>query len=160
MSLNKTKLYYILLGIGIGTILSGALVISRPNVKYKQYTDEEIRELARNLGMISIKDSITIEDKKDNNKTDESNDTKEQDTESNEDSQEGKEVTKVTFRINKGDSSEVIINNLFKEGIIDNKGEFREIIMLNKAEKNISYGIFELEKGMDYEELIKILVEK
>ena len=40
--LNKFRVPYIILGVGIGIILTSTIYTLNPNVKYKEYTEEEI----------------------------------------------------------------------------------------------------------------------
>ena len=56
----KQRLPFILLGIGIGIILANIVYSFVPNVEYREYTDEEIIEQAKGLGMIFIKDNIEV----------------------------------------------------------------------------------------------------
>ena len=54
----KNKIYYMLLGIGIGILLTSAMNIVFNKPKAVEYTDEQIKEKAKSLGMISIKENI------------------------------------------------------------------------------------------------------
>lgn len=60
--MKKIKIAYLLLGIGIGIILINALYSLYPEVKYKELSEEMIIERAEELGYISLKEKIVIEE--------------------------------------------------------------------------------------------------
>ena len=64
---NKTKFSYIILGLGIGILLTSMIYIFNPVVEYRDYSEEEIVELASELGMVFIKESIDTSDIKSSN---------------------------------------------------------------------------------------------
>lgn len=67
----KNKIYYLLLGIGLGVIITSSVNIVFNKPKQIEYTDEQIKEKARDLGMISIKENIENMEKKDKEKPEE-----------------------------------------------------------------------------------------
>lgn len=61
MKNNKKKhIYYVLLGIGIGLVLGSVIHMISPNVKVREYTDEEIIQKARELGMHNLDEIIEM----------------------------------------------------------------------------------------------------
>ncbi|SHJ55846.1 hypothetical protein [Paramaledivibacter caminithermalis] len=60
MKKNKIYVYYILLGVGIGLALGSIINMMSPNIKVREYTDEEIVKRARELGMRSLDEIIEI----------------------------------------------------------------------------------------------------
>ena len=124
--------FYILLGVGIGIIITSVFFILNPYVKYKEYSNEEIIEMASELGMVTVKESIGTNNEKE--------------------MVEGK-----TFTIRPGQSLIEIANNLFENGIIEDKKEFVQFIMDNKMEKRLLPGDYILEKNLSYSTLMKIL---
>ncbi|WP_427340499.1 endolytic transglycosylase MltG [Caloranaerobacter sp. DY30410] len=151
MNILDKKLIPVLLFLaGVMFISAGIIMASKPNVKYIDYTDEEIKRRARELGMVDIKEII----EKNQSKNEENKDVSKK-TEEREKVKEEKDV--VLFEIKKGESSESIIERLFKEGLIADKNEFAKAVFLKKAERRFKYGVFELKKGMDYETIIDVL---
>ena len=59
----KNKIYYLLLGIGLGIIITSSMNIVFNKAEKIEYTDEQIIEKAKSLGMISIKENIENNDK-------------------------------------------------------------------------------------------------
>lgn len=130
--------FYILLGVGIGIIITSVFFILNPYVKYKEYSNEEIIEMASELGMVTVKESIGTNNEKE--------------IKIEEEKVEGK-----TFTIRPGQSLIEIANNLFENGIIEDKKEFVQFIMDNKMEKRLLPGDYILEKNLSYSTLMKIL---
>ncbi|WP_352418447.1 hypothetical protein [Proteiniborus sp.] len=150
METNKMNKLFLILGIGIGLLVSSMLNIAYPKTKYISYTETQIIEKARELGMVSLKESIIEKEEKNletSNKT--SNDS---------DFVEDKRT--IEFIINKGDNSEEIVDKLFKEGIIEDKEEFTKKVIDNDIQKKFKYGVYELETKMEYDFLIEVLTGK
>ncbi|WP_069650778.1 endolytic transglycosylase MltG [Caloranaerobacter ferrireducens] len=151
MGVLDKKLVPILLFLaGVMFISAGIIMAAKPNVKYIDYTDEEIKRRARELGMVDIKEIIEKNQSKNEENKDTSNKTKEK-----EEVKEEKDI--VLFEIKKGETSESVVERLFKEGLIADKDEFAKVVFLKKAERRFKYGVFELKKDMDYETIIDIL---
>lgn len=53
---DKFKLPYLILGLGIGIIITNLLYSINPKVEYREYTEEEIVSLAKELGMVFVKE--------------------------------------------------------------------------------------------------------
>lgn len=203
MKNNKTQIYYILLGIGIGLVIGSIVSIISPNVEYVEYTDKEIKQKARELGMYDLDEIIEMNNKLNNDKEKgnekeqkstkeqsfEADDTKEvaeikekleseqendndiinNDEESTEvnntetqkeiekDINEANELEYIEFEVEKGDSSEKVINNLFKANIIYSKEEFTKKVVERKAGRKIHFGKFKIPVEVDYDTLIDIL---
>ena len=56
--LDRYRFSFILLGVGIGIILTNIIYSINPNIEYRDYSKEEIIEEAASLGMVFIKDTI------------------------------------------------------------------------------------------------------
>lgn len=159
MGTNKLNKLFLILGIGIGLLVSSMLNIAYPNIKYMPYSESQIIEKAKELGMVFLKEAISKNDEKSaeidtTDVEDEVDNIEESTVPQNEDKHE------VEFVINKGDNSERIAEKLLEAGIIKNKEEFIKEIIAKNAQKKFQYGIYELETEMDYESLIKILTNK
>ncbi|WIV11272.1 hypothetical protein [Proteiniborus sp. MB09-C3] len=152
MDTNKLNKLFLILGIGIGFLISSLLNIAYPKTEYISYTEAQIIEKARELGMISLKEAISKDDEKTPEYT--SNDSEKDATPAEED----KHV--IEFVINKGDNSEQIVDKLFEEGIIKDKEGFIEKIKEKSLQRKFKYGVYELELEMDHESLIKTLTGK
>jgi len=134
----RQKFPYILLGIGIGILLTNIIYNFHPNVQYREYSQEEIIEKAKELGMVFLKDVIKVES----------------DTEEKEDSK------KVEFAVEKGDSLTEIANNLHEAGIIEDVNSFVKYVREKGLDKKIRVGSFMLSPDMDFDEIIEILLKR
>jgi uncharacterized membrane protein YhiD involved in acid resistance len=170
---NKIFLYIGLLIIGIVLTITGLINIIKPVVKYVDYTEDEIKQKARELGMVELKEFIELNtekiesNKQSSNKTEnesshEIKNKKDNDSNQvanveskNEKDNDSKEY--VLFKVHKGERSEEIIDRLFKEGIINDKESFIKLVAKKNVGRYFVYGEFKLYKGMDYETIIKVL---
>lgn len=129
--MKKINIVYILLGIGIGIILTSIFFYINPLVKYAEYTDEEIKEKAKDLGMVSIKEFI-----KDNGE---------------------KEDYIIEFKISSGDTLSDIANNLIDLSIIEDKEEFIKFVKDKKLDKKLRPGTYKLKLNLSYSSILEIL---
>ncbi|NMB08526.1 MAG: endolytic transglycosylase MltG [Tissierellia bacterium] len=145
--LDKFKLPYFILGLGIGIIITNALYSFNPNIEYKEYTEEEIISSAKELGMVFVKDSINIS-KEETKPLDETKTASQDEIE--------KELVLV---VEPGDSLEKVSNKLSLLGIVENEQDFHKFAKEKNLEKKIRVGTYKLDQNMDYEILIKILTK-
>ena len=145
--LDKFKLHYFILGLGIGIIITNALYSFNPNIEYKEYTEEEIISSAKELGMVFVKDSINIS-KEETKPLDETKTASQDEIE--------KELVLV---VEPGDSLEKVSNKLSLLGIVENEQDFHKFAKEKNLEKKIRVGTYKLDQNMDYEILIKILTK-
>lgn len=145
--LDKFKLPYFILGLGIGIIITNALYSFNPNIEYKEYTEEEIISSAKELGMVFVKDSINIS-KEETKLLDETKTASQDEIE--------KELVLV---VEPGDSLEKVSNKLSLLGIVENEQDFHKFAKEKNLEKKIRVGTYKLDQNMDYEILIKILTK-
>ncbi|SDZ05981.1 YceG-like family protein [Proteiniborus ethanoligenes] len=171
MNRNKTNKLFLLLGIGIGFVIASLLNIAYPKIKYTSYTDEQVIEKARELGMVSLKEAISQsqDSVEKNNEDDEEKiiDEKletiiEEDLNDNDTNAEAvaEENETIKFVISKGQNSEEIINKLFEAGIINDKEVFTNLAIERNVQKKFNYGTFQLNKNMEYDLLIKALTRR
>ncbi|AFS78261.1 hypothetical protein UPF0755 [Gottschalkia acidurici 9a] len=66
--MSKNKIYYLILGLGLGIVLTSSINIAFNKPKQIEYSEQEIIEKARGLGMISVKENIEANSKKDQDK--------------------------------------------------------------------------------------------
>lgn len=171
MSRKKINLYLILIGIGIGIILSSLFNILNPTIKYKEYSESDIKRMARELGMVDLKEKIIEEDKgKDEKKVeDQKNKDFEDETEDKiiEDKTDNRETKNIDakknqeyieFEIKRGEKSEVVIEHLYEQGLIEDVEDFTKEVKKEKAGRKIQYGKHRIPIGADYKSIIEILI--
>ncbi|HHV46036.1 MAG TPA: endolytic transglycosylase MltG [Tissierellia bacterium] len=139
--MRKDRLSFLLLGLGIGIILTNFVYYMVPNVEYRDLTDEEIVERAKELGMVFIKDAIEVNSSKDSVPTE-------------------AESEEIVFKIEKGETLEIISDNLYNAGLIDDKDRFINYAEEKGMARSFRTGTYYLTKGMDYETLLMTLTNK
>jgi len=143
MGLSKSKIYYLLLGIGIGIVITSSIYFVTPNEKYKEYTNEEIIKRAKELGMVSLKERISIEDK------------------DNQPSEQDETIPeKININIEQGDTTDIIAEKLFGIKLISDIGKFKSLVNDMKVETRFQVGSYDIDKNTDYENIIKILTKR
>ena len=140
-NMRKDRLSFLLLGLGIGIILTNFVYYMVPNVEYRDLTDEEIVERAKELGMVFIKDAIEVNSSKDSVPTE-------------------AELEEIVFKIEKGETLEIISDNLYNAGLIDDKDRFINYAEEKGMARSFRTGTYYLTKGMDYETLLMTLTNK
>lgn len=155
MATNNMNKFFLLLGIGIGLLVSSLLNIAYPKIKYTEYSEAQIIEKAKELGMVSLKEAISKNEEKSTEIASNEEDANEEDTNAIKEDNHP-----IEFVINKGENSEQIVDRLFEKGIIKNREEFTEKVLSKGLQKRFKYGVYELEPEMDYESLIKVLTGK
>jgi len=140
-NMRKDRLSFLLLGLGIGIILTNFVYYMVPNVEYRDLTDEEIVERAKELGMVFIKDAIEVNSSKDSVPTE-------------------AESEEIVFKIEKGETLEIISDNLYNAGLIDDKDRFINYAEEKGMARSFRTGTYYLTKGMDYETLLMTLTNK
>lgn len=136
---SKTRFPYFILGIGIGILLTSTLYILNPVIEYRDYSEEEIIEIASDLGMVFIKENINSSTKK------------------NEKEQEQK---KINLIVEQGDSLKKVSQKLYDLGIIDNEEKFHNYAIQKGVEKKIRVGTYVLTKGLSYDNILNILTKQ
>ncbi|SCL95623.1 hypothetical protein [Sporanaerobacter sp. PP17-6a] len=131
---KKIYFFYILIGIGIGIIFSTFIFKLNPIVEDRQYSDDEIIEKAKELGMVFVKENIDV---KPSSKEEYS-----------------------SFVVKNGDTLIDISNNLFKKGFVDDPDEFTQFVKDKGLERKIAPEKYELKKNLSYTTILKILTEK
>lgn len=142
---KKIKLSYLLLGLGIGILVTSTLYSIFPKTKYIDLDNDIIIEKAKDLGMVSLKESIKIRES-----TDTINDPKEKDI---------TEVEFIDFVVNKGDTLENIANKLFEKNLIEDIDEFIFLAEDKKLDTKLNYGTFRIKNNTSYSSIIKILTD-
>lgn len=146
--LNRYRLPLFLLGIGIGIILTNTIYTFNPNIKYKDYSEEEIIAEATDLGMVFIKDNIDVSSKKEECSEISINDIK----------KEGQKK-EIQFTVEDGDSLEKVSKGLYESGIIDDAEKFHKFAKDKKVDKKLRVGTYMFSFNFDYETIINILTK-
>lgn len=159
---RKKKFSYLMLGLGIGIILTNFIHSINPKVEYVQLSDEDIIERATDLGMVFIKDVIDVDKPEEDGMLleDEKKDEQEVSTQSDEVDDEMEEFEEVVFKINEGQSLITISKNLLDAGLIDDVDGFIEFVKEREMDKRFRVGTYKLNNGMDYETLLDILTKR
>jgi hypothetical protein len=146
---NKYRLPFIILGIGIGIILTNTIYIFNPQIEYRDYSEKEIIAQATEMGMVFIKDNIETSSIEESD----ANSLVQKERLEN----EGKKVEEeeIQFKIEYGDSLDRVSKRLYKLGIIDNIQEFQKFAKDKKADKKLRVGSYKLRLNSNYETLIK-----
>lgn len=150
---NKKYITYLILGLGIGIIITNILHSAYPKVELVDLNDDVIVERARELGMVPIKESIKI-----------GKDIEEEVKEEVEEIEEIEEVQEdeiingeIEIIIEKGSSLTEISSYLQDIGLIENKEEFADIVRAHKLSGKIDYGYYTIKKASSNYEIIEIL---
>ena len=151
LTLSKAsfKFYFILLGIGIGLIFSGIYLTLNPQIEYiyKEYTDDEILEMAKVIRLELAKDTNNkIVDNSDNKDNDQVNENNNLDDINDETGQESEDISE--------EENSQTDNNKEKLGDEDSLKEDRENLNNNDVtdenlenEKDVEYVTVEIEEG-------------
>ncbi|NLJ78390.1 MAG: endolytic transglycosylase MltG [Tissierellia bacterium] len=141
---NRSKLLFLVLGIGIGITIANTIHTFYPAIEYIEYSDEEITSRAKDLGMVFVKESIDVDSTKEKpNK------------ELDKDSEKGIEVT-----VQAGDTLMVIAQRLYELELIDNAKSFSQYAKAKNVDKHLRAGNHMIPYNLDYEAIITILMRK
>ena len=185
--INRAKILYLVLGIGIGIVIASIIYSLYPTTKYVELTDEMIIEKAKDLGMVSLKESLNLEDNKDNPEREDNTNINEsiegidiegqnatendidaiEDLNSNEKAnidgnnefEEEKEQV-VRLEVEWKETLTDVANKLYELGLIDDVENFRSYAIKNGYSRVIRVGQFEIKQNSSYDEILKILTKK
>lgn len=145
---KKVKLAYLFLGIGIGIIFVNVLYSFYPQIKYMDIGDDIIIERARELGMVNLKESINMDNLKDEL--------------IEEEEKEEVEEPKVEIKIvvESGSSLTSVARKLYRAELIEDMDEFILFVKEKKLDKKIITGEYKIESGSSYDEIIETLTRR
>lgn len=141
--INKHKFLFILLGIGIGIVFTNIIYSMNPNIEYRELSEEEIIDKARELGMVFIKDNIDISKKK----------------EDIENTGEEEKTEEIEIVVEYGESLAEVSKKLFQAGLIDDIDSFIDFGKDIGIEKHLRVGTYMISPKVDYETLVKVLMK-
>lgn len=148
---GKHKIIYLILGIGIGIIITNILHSFYPRLEYIQLSDDIIIERARDLGMVNLKENIKIEKEI----IDEKEEILEKKVE-----EVKEEVKEVEIVVESGSGLTKVATQLHDADLIDNKEEFILLVKGKKLDKKIATGRFKVKSNNSYTEIIEILTRR
>lgn len=157
---NKKYITYLILGLGLGIIITNILHSAYPKVQLVEVNDDTIIERARELGMVPVKESIKIgkdtEEAKDKELEEVLEDVLEEIEEEIED-ENVEEKIEIEIEIERGANLTGIATYLYEIGLIEDKDEFTKLVRANDLSSKIDYGDYKIKKGSSYSEIIKLL---
>ena len=133
--MGNYNLKNIMLGLGIGLVLSSMMNISVGN---KELTLEEIKKEAQKHGLVVFSKEEIIDSRNQDNTA---------------------PMEKVTVEIKSGMSSESIAALLKQKGIIDDSAAFIDKLKESNKDTKLKEGTYEIPKGSGYDEIISILTK-
>lgn len=137
---NKYKILFLILGIGIGIILTNMIYYVNPVIEYVECSEEDIISKAKDLGMVFVKNNI--------------------ETNSNKEELNKAEVKKKKFTVKSGDTLDEISERLYELGLIDNAKNFCQYSTAKGVAKHLRTGNYVISSDFDYETIIKILTKE
>lgn len=153
--MKKIKLAYLFLGIGIGIVLVNNLYFLFPEAEHIELSDEAIIERAKELGYISLKESIS---RGNENKEEESKENINLRTEDKVNKKEKQDEKSVEVEIKEGDNLSDIADKLYQVNIIKDKKEFISLAQDKTVDKKFAYGVFDIKYNTSYEAIINLLI--
>lgn len=141
-----SKITYLVLGLGIGIIISSTFYSFYPRIKQVELSDDIIIQRAIELGMVSLKESINTDQI-----------VKEKIELENE--EVSKDELYIKIKIEKGDILKDVAEKLFSLNLIDNKEEFILLAEDKMVDKLFAYGTYDIKMNTSYSTIIKILTK-
>lgn len=159
--MKNIKNIYLILGLGIGIILSNVLYSMFPQVRYVDLSDSDIIERAEELGYVSLKEKINLKENKEELKKSveiplEEDQIKEIDKKTEEIIEEKKDRI-IEVKVAEGDTLKDISKKLLELGLIANEEDFILAVEKKEMDKKFAYGKFYIPLNSDYPEIINLL---
>lgn len=166
--MNKNKIYYLLLGIGLGILVTSSMNIAFNKTEKVEYSEAEIKEKAKELGMISIKDNIEKNEEDEAKEAKEEAAKKEAEKEKLEEEKKAEEVASQKEEQNESaiitvtpqDGASDVIERLKASDIIENQDEFKNLVSKYNLEKKFRTGEYEIQKKSSYAEVLRIMIKE
>ena len=171
--ISKKNIVYLILGLGLGIIITNILHSTYPKIEFLELDDNAIIERARDLGMVPIKEAIkvdkeTVEPEDDKLEEtaeeikDKLEDLKESETEEiieelAEVTTEGENLEEILVVIESGMFLTQVSEVLYDNGLIEDEFEFSSLVRANDLSKKITAGKYKIKKASSYGEIIKLL---
>ncbi len=150
--MNRKNLRVLLLGVGIGLIISSSLNLLFQNSNEKKITPDYIRAEARRLGMIDPKEYIDKSMVEQNQRIDN------QEVQEENRPPEIKEEATITIVIKKGNTSENVAKQLKENNLVESENIFLNRIYARKAASKLQTGTYIFHKNMTVDEMIDAML--
>lgn len=145
---KRIKLAYLTLGIGIGMIFTNILYSFNPNIKYLDLEDEAIIEKAKELGMVNLKESIEVEN------------IKEDPIEEKKEDEVIEPIIETEIIVESGSNLTRVAKNLYDANLIKDVDEFVLFVKGKKLDKKIRTGRYKIKSNSSYDDIIEILTRR
>ncbi|TCU65358.1 YceG-like family protein [Tissierella praeacuta] len=145
---KRIKLAYLTLGIGIGMIFTNILYSFNPNIKYLDLEDEAIIEKAKELGMVNLKQSIEVEN------------IKEDAIEEKKEDEVIEPIIETEIIVESGSNLTRVAKNLYDANLIKDVDEFVLFVKGKKLDKKIRTGRYKIKSNSSYDDIIEILTRR
>lgn len=155
--MKNIKIIYLILGLGIGIILSNILYSISPQIEYIDLSDEDIIIRAEELGYVSIKEKILLKEDK-IERDDEDTQIKKYDKEAIEEEKENLEEF-IEVKIIEGDTLEDISQKLLELELIEDKEKFILTVEEEEMDKRFAYGTFKVSTNANHNQIIDLLTK-
>ena len=149
---KKIKLAYLILGIGIGMVFTNILYSFYPNIKYLELQDDAVIEKAKELGMVSLKESIDVENKKEDKKEDIIEEKKEDEV--------IEPIIEIEIVVESGSNLTRVAKKLYNANLIEDIDEFIVFVKQKKLDKKIRTGRYKIESNSSYDDIIETLTKR
>ncbi len=157
--MKKGKVVYLILGFGMGLVLSSIIYYFFPQVRTINLSDSEVIERARGLGYVSLKESIEVQKEEKEGKENKDTEQLKVSLENKDNISDLEEIEYIEVQIKEGDTLNIISNKLFTLGIIKDQREFIEFTEDKNLDTKFAYGTFKIDKDADYSEILKIVTK-
>lgn len=145
---NRNKAFLIL-GLGIGLIIANVLGYIYPKVVYEPMTEDMIIERAKELGMVTLRESISINSEKEKEEKQ-----LEEETKKDEEVVEELEKLQKEIIIEEGNTLLDVSKKLYDLELIDSEKEFQNYVYGKELQRSIKIGTFAITVGDTYEDII------
>lgn len=167
---NKKNIIYLILGIGLGIIITNILHSAYPKVEFAELDENTIIERARDLGMVSIKESIKVEKGTGEIKDTELDKTLEKLEEALKRLENAEKTQIKELEENIEEEKEVVIKSgsnlvqvsrlLYDADLIDDMDEFIEFVVGENLSRKIITGRYKIKNNSSYSDIIHILTDR
>lgn len=142
--MKKINIYFMLLGVGVGALISGLALKVYPVPKV-EITDQEVIERAKDLGMVGMKEHI-----------EKSSAQKELEAEAVD---EQPLPIEASIAVTQGEGSEAVADKLLSAKLIEDKNDFILFVSEKKAGRSFRQGTYTIKSGSSYDEILSILTK-
>ncbi|MDR7856442.1 hypothetical protein [Tissierella sp.] len=155
--LKKTKITYLILGMGIGIIITSTLYSLYPQISYIELEDEIIIERARELGMVNLKESIKTENFEAAIDKEETLDQTGSEANLEEETELEEKTEEIEITIESGLTLTNVATKLYDAGLIEDKDDFISFVKNKKLQGKIISAKYKITSNSSYDEIVEML---